>query len=106
MGMNRSDYTKTAKILGIFMASAITFMSGCSSSGQHVHVDRNRDGYCDEDGKPMNSSSSGGGHYGSFYNSSSTSVKPSTSATGSSNISTGTAGPWGGIGSHSWGGGG
>jgi|GEM_PF-5755869 len=107
MENNHPYNVKTAKILGLFMATALAVLPGCAGFN-HTHIDRNGDGYCDEDGRPMNSSTGGRSHYyggssGGYYNGTSQSGTHTTTAT--SGVSTGTA-PKGGIGSHSWGGGG
>ncbi|MDT8902869.1 hypothetical protein [Anaeroselena agilis] len=64
--MERTD--KTAKLLGLFMAALLTVTAGCSAGGQsrpgHTHIDRNSDGYCDEDGEQMPARAGGGHFYG------------------------------------------
>ncbi|HWR56484.1 MAG TPA: hypothetical protein VN462_08245 [Negativicutes bacterium] len=101
----RHTPTKTAKIMGLFMAAVLAAGAGGCGSG-HVHVDRNRDGYCDEDGQPLNSNSSSGSswYHWSHYRGGSYPAAGSTDthATGSG-ISSGAKG---GIGSHASGGGG
>lgn len=103
---------KTAKVLGLFMAVALAATAGCGTTDRdqlrHVHYDKNGDGYCDEDGQPMDSSY-GGSHYyhsGGYYSlphyGSST---PASSPGHPAGISSGTA-AHGGIGSVSAGGGG
>jgi hypothetical protein len=110
----RHSGLKTAKVLGLFMAITLVATAGCGTAErdqlQHVHYDKNGDGYCDEDGAPMNSSvgRSGFFHGGGFYSlphfggaESASSPSPSHPA----GISSGTAGH-GGIGAVSAGGGG
>lgn len=52
------------------MVALLTVTPGCSSGDQarsgHVHIDRNNDGYCDEDGEPM-PRGSGSTYHGSHY---------------------------------------
>ena len=89
---------KTTRVVGLFMAITLFVSPGCAtnSSWGHVHVDRNGDGYCDEDGQSMHSSSGSGR---SYYGGSGTS--------GSSERSTGiSTGSHGGIGGSSSSGGG
>jgi hypothetical protein len=105
--------SKTARIFGLFMAAVMAVTPGCTSNNgqnRHVHVDKNGDGYCDEDGELMNSSRSGfhrnyfGGGYGGTYNNPQSGSHSTPNSTGQ--ISTGTAAPKGGIGSYGVGGGG
>jgi len=103
--------SKTAAVLGLFMATALTVTPGCgyndAAQNRHVHVDRDGDGYCDEDGQPMNGRSTGSGYsryYGLPGDSGRTSTAPGNSTAGA--ISDGTSGAKGGIGSHSAGSGG
>lgn len=53
------------------MVALLTVTPGCSSGDQarsgHVHIDRNNDGYCDEDGDPMPRGSGSGYYGGSHY---------------------------------------
>lgn len=106
------ELSKTAKLLGLFTAVMLVAAPGCGLTGdsqaKHVHVDRNGDGYCDDDGEPV-SSQSGGGYYhtGGYY---STPRAPgalgTTTPSGHSpTISSGSA-PKGGIGGLGIGGGG
>lgn len=109
--------TKTTRMLGLFMAALLVVTAGCGSSeptrAGHVHVDRNNDGYCDEDGEPM--PRSGGGHYygGTYYGtpgygSPGYGSHAPTAPAGSGHAATITGGsaPHGGIGSTHVGGGG
>ncbi|MEJ8545600.1 hypothetical protein [Brevibacillus borstelensis] len=83
--------TKTAKVVGLFVAAALT-ISGCSSGGYDDDCyDADNDGYCDGDGGGGSSSSSS--HY---YHSSSGKVKSS-----SSSISSGSKGGIGSSGTSS-----
>lgn len=104
--------TKTAKVLGLFLAAVLAAgTGGCTApfrSG-HTHVDSNRDGYCDEDGEPMNSSGSrwfGGSHYFGRNYFPSTTGTDMPAATAGGKISSGSSAAKGGIGSHSSGSGG
>lgn len=91
---------KDKLIVAMFLAASLSLGSGCGSvGGNHVHVDANGDGYCD-DCKARMSQYSGTGS-GSYRGVSSGSVKPDSDG----HISTGTA-AHGGIGSHGSGGGG
>lgn len=67
---DRRSGDKTAKVLGLFMAALLVATAGCGSSEQarpgHTHIDRNNDGYCDEDGDTM-AAGSGNRHYGSTF---------------------------------------
>lgn len=96
----------TAKVLGLFMAIVLATATGCgtaANSSTHVHIDRNQDGYCDDDGQPMTASSGsryyhGGGGYYSLPNSGSSTTNTVPSAGHPASIS---AGSHGGIGSGS-----
>lgn len=97
----------TAQLTGLFLAAVLAVTTGCS--GGHAHVDRNQDGYCDEDGEPMNTSRSsywgynrwGWGSWGGT-----TADSDASTRSGGAHISSGVGGPHGGIGSsHSSGGG-
>lgn len=105
---------KTAKVLGLFMAVVLAATPGCGTTQTarpgHVHVDRNGDGYCDEDGETITGGGSGGSHYyhsnGGYYSTThygGSSSSPVTTSTHSAGI---TSGAHGGIGGHSSGGGG
>lgn len=102
------------------MVALLTVTAGCGSGettrSGHTHIDRNNDGYCDEDGEPMpagsgNSGGYYGGHYygtGGYYGGSTYSGAPSAQPAGPGHAATisGGAAPRGGIGSaHSGGGG-
>lgn len=90
---------KEGKVLGLFLAAALTFTPGCAlDNSRHVHVDKDGDGYCDVDGAPINRNSNYGNRFYSLPHYGSTS-----SADPSSKISTGTAAPKSGIGTHSLG---
>lgn len=105
---------KTAKALGLFLAAVLVLTPGCGGSGDarsgHTHIDRNNDGYCDEDGEPMPAAGGSryhGGYYGGYYG------LPhfgggSTVQRGPGHPAgiTGGAAPRGGIGSSHFGGGG
>jgi hypothetical protein len=73
--------TKTAKMVGLFVAAAMT-ISGCSSDDYDDDCyDTNNDGYCDENG------SSGGGYIytgGKKYSSNSSGVSKGSSGYSSS----------------------
>ena len=64
---------KTTKVVGLFLAMALVTTTGCGTSPQqdqlqHVHYDKNNDGYCDEDGQPMRGTSAyGSGYHGGYY---------------------------------------
>ena len=51
------------------MVALLTVTAGCGSGDQnrsgHTHIDRNNDGYCDEDGEPM--PAGGSAYHGSHY---------------------------------------
>ncbi len=111
--MERTD--KTAKLLGLFMAALLTVTAGCSAGGQdrpgHTHVDRNNDGYCDEDGEQMPARAGGSGFYGApfFFGGTRSGVAtPGQSAPSTGQGATITSGKsaHGGIGGSSVGGGG
>lgn len=99
--------TKTAKVVGLFMAAVLAAgASGCSSPlSRHKHIDRNKDGYCDEDGQPMTSGSSSGSrwyHWSHYYGGSSRTASGTVNSHSSkSGISSGAKG---GVGSHAGGG--
>ena len=111
---------KTAKMLGLFLAAVLVLTPGCGSSENeragHTHIDRNSDGYCDEDGEPMPAAGSGsryyGGHsgyYGGYYSlphygGGNPTVSQPGGPSHPAGISSGT--PHGGIGSSHTGGGG
>jgi hypothetical protein len=111
---------KTAKMLGLFLAAVLVLTPGCGSNeterAGHTHIDRNNDGYCDEDGEPMPAAGSSsrhygnsGGYYGGYYSlphygGGTTTVQPS-GPSHPAGISSGSA-PHGGIGSSHTGGGG
>jgi hypothetical protein len=106
---------KTAALLSLFMAALLTVTAGCSSTDQgrpgHTHVDRNDDGYCDEDGEPMPARAGGSHYYGApfFFGGTRTGVvAPGQAAPGSSRSATISSGKaaHGGIGGVSAGGGG
>lgn len=63
--------SRTAKIMGMFMTVLLMAAAGCGSSQtdslEHVHYDKNGDGYCDEDGQPMRANASGYGSGGGYY---------------------------------------
>jgi hypothetical protein len=111
--IERND--KTTKLLGLFTAALLAVTAaGCGTADQarsgHVHVDRNNDGYCDEDGEPMPARSGGGHYYGVpfFGGSTRTGVAAPGQPAGSSRPAgiTGGSAPRGGIGSSHTGGGG
>lgn len=98
------------------MVALLTVSAGCGTGDQnrsgHTHIDRNNDGYCDEDGEPM--PRAGGGYYGGHYygtpyiGGSNYSGTPSGQVAGpghAATISSGSA-PHAGIGSTHTGGGG
>lgn len=96
-------------LAGLFLAAAMT-VSGCDNE-EHVHVDRDGDGYCDEDGESMRDSHGryyghGPGYYGRYGSSGSGSTAAGDGAGGTANVSQGTSVGKGGIGGHSGGGGG
>ncbi|MDR7866858.1 MAG: hypothetical protein RIN56_08550 [Sporomusaceae bacterium] len=110
--MERTD--KTAKLLGLFMAALLTVTAGCSAGSQdrpgHTHIDRNNDGYCDEDGEQMPARAGGGHFYGLpfFFGGTRTGVAtPGQTAPSTGQGATITSGKArGGIGSSGIGGGG
>ncbi len=66
LGGKTMKETKSARLVGLFLAAALAVSSGCSFSQprysqqpEHTHVDADKDGYCDFDGRPMDESSSG-----------------------------------------------
>ena len=103
---------RTKKVLGLFMAIVLAASTGCGSQSSitrpgHQHIDSNRDGYCDEDGDPMPTSSGTrstyhGGYY-SLPHYGGTTTTPVPTVPHSATISSGTHG---GIGSSSIGSGG
>jgi hypothetical protein len=103
---NNKTWPETATIVGLFLCLTVSTGCGSAPSAQsrpgHVHIDKNGDGYCDEDGEPMGSSSTSPWYNNSRYYSS-----PSVSAAkdGSPSITKGTS-PKGGIGGTSVGSGG
>ena len=111
------DSAKQGKtVVGLFLAAALTFSSGCSMNpfnwgrDDRPCTDANRDGYCDEDGRPVpqntNNRSTRSSHWypyfwgGSRSSGSGAGVGTPKSSTG---VSTGSKG---GIGSSSRSGGG
>lgn len=90
--------SKDERVLGLFLAAVLAFTPGCSS---HTHIDRDRNGYCDECNAAM-SSTTARSYYGNSGVSNTSSSSPETSA---NHISTASS-PKGGIGSHSAGSGG
>lgn len=92
---------KDRLIVAMFLAASLTLSSGCGGNvaSNHVHVDANGDGYCDDCNASMS--------HRSGTRSGITRVLNSGAANSSSDghISTGTA-AHGGIGSHGSGGGG
>ena len=113
MGEEKSN--RTACVVGLFLAAALTFTPGCSPNpfdwgrSSSTCTDLNRDGYCDEDGRPVNSASRssyyrGGSWFPYFGSSHSSGSSVSTPAgTTSHGVSTGSSG---GIGSAARSGGG
>lgn len=89
--------SKDDRLLGLFLATVLALTPGCSS---HTHIDRNHDGYCDDCNAAMGSTSAGHSYFGN--SGTRTFSSPDTS---SGHISTASS-PKGGIGSHSFGGGG
>lgn len=118
-GPPKPGHDKSVRMLGLFMAALLAATVGCGGGHQpagqgHVHVDRNNDGYCDEDGEPMpdGSGSRHGGYYGppGYYYGSSGYRGPAAGSPGAgtgraATISGGSA-AHGGIGSMGSGGGG
>ncbi|MBP2652534.1 MAG: hypothetical protein H6Q73_103 [Firmicutes bacterium] len=86
---------KTTRVVSLFMAITLLVAPGCATNTRpgHVHVDKNGDGYCDEDGQSMHSSSGSSGYYRSSYYGGSSSESSSGRSTG---ISTGSHGGIGG----------
>jgi len=113
LGRRKPGKVTTTQLTGLFLAAALMLSSGCSNEpGGHTHVDRNQDGYCDEDGEPVGStyrSHSGYGRplfgWGGGSSGASTSTSKSSGSEGA-HISTGSSGGHGGIGSSHGGGGG
>jgi len=105
---------RTARVLGLFMAALLVAAAGCgtdTASPHHVHVDRNNDGYCDEDGEPMPAAGArhaGSPYYGSTYyglpRSGGSLYAPSQTTGRPATISSGV--PRGGVGGSAAGGGG
>lgn len=101
-------------VVGLFLAAALAFTPGCSMNpfdwgrDNRPCTDADRDGYCDEDGRPVsqNNRSTRSGYWGPHYwggtRSSGTNAGVSTPAS-TQGISTGSKG---GIGSSSRSGGG
>ncbi len=99
------------------MVALLTVTAGCGGSettrAGHTHIDRNNDGYCDEDGEPMPAGSSGyrgSGYYGVPFFGGATryGAAPAGKPSGPGHAATisGGSAPRGGIGSaHSGGGG-
>ncbi|KQL45605.1 hypothetical protein AN963_11110 [Brevibacillus choshinensis] len=83
--------TKTAKMVGLFIAATLT-VTGCSSDYDDDCYDQDNDGYCDDDGGGSRGSSS------TYYSNGSKKYKSSSTgvSTGSSSF---TSGSKGGIGS-------
>ncbi|HMM22246.1 MAG TPA: hypothetical protein PKA10_16115 [Selenomonadales bacterium] len=115
-GCETGELSKTARLLGLFTAVLLVAAPGCGltddSQAKHVHVDRNGDGYCDDDGEPVGQPESrpGGGLYylpGGYYSAPRGPGIAGTPAPGGHNatISGGSA-PKGGIGGLGTGGGG
>lgn len=91
---------KDKLIVTMFLAASLTLSSGCGSvGGNHVHVDANSDGYCDDCNASMSHHSSSG------WRSTGVSQNGSANPSSDGHISTGTA-AHGGIGSLGVGGGG
>ena len=112
--MDQGESGRSKKVVGLFLAAALTFTPGCSMNpfnwgrDDRPCTDANRDGYCDEDGRPV---PSGNRHYRSStwlpWRSSGGSVShPGTSSGGSSSSHGVSTGSKGGIGSSSRSGGG
>lgn len=63
MRMDPGNTGRSKKVVGLFLAAALTLTPGCSTGGdsfgggrdQASCTDANRDGYCDEDGRPVGS---------------------------------------------------
>ena len=90
---------KDKLIVAMFLAASLTLSSGCGNVGSnHVHVDANGDGYCDDCKASMRQHSSAGSGVSRVVNS-------GANSSPDGHISTGTA-AHGGIGSHGSGGGG
>jgi formate dehydrogenase maturation protein FdhE len=56
--VKRVSLSKTSKVVGLFIAAAVSVYA-CSSSEEVYNddcVDENNDGYCDDDGSPAGSS--------------------------------------------------
>ncbi len=113
--MDPGNKGRSKKVVGLFLAAALTMTPGCSLNpfdwgrNEAPCTDVNRDGYCDEDGRPV-SSVTNRSHRTGFWpvyrsyggGSSSTVSKPSSSSS-SRGVSSGSKG---GLGSSSRSGGG
>ncbi len=108
--MDTGKEGRSKKVVGLFLAAALTLTPGCSMNpfdwgrDNRSCTDANRDGYCDEDGRSVNRSTHMGywGTGRSWWGSGSTSG-PAASGGVSHGVSSGSPG---GIGSSSRSGGG
>lgn len=114
--MDPGNAGRSQKVVGLFLAAALTLTPGCSLNSlesersDNFCADANQDGYCDEDGRPVNG---GGGNryyrtgfwgFGRFWGSSS---GPNTGVNSGGSSSRGvSSGSKSGIGSSSRSGGG
>ena len=61
MSMDSGNTGRSKKLVGLFLAAALTLTPGCSMNpfewgrNDASCTDVNRDGYCDEDGRPVSS---------------------------------------------------
>ena len=113
--MDSGNTDRSNKVVGLFLAAALTLTPGCSMNpfdwgrNEASCTDVNRDGYCDEDGRPVPTASNRSYRtgfwpsYRSYGGGSSSQTSVSTSASSSRGVSSGSKG---GIGSSSRSGGG
>ena len=115
MSMDSGNTGRSKKLVGLFLAAALTLTPGCSMNPfewgrtDEACTDLNRDGYCDEDGRPVSAVANRNHRtglwpaYRYFGGGSRSSSSVSTPASSSRGVSSGSKG---GIGSSSRSGGG
>jgi hypothetical protein len=101
--MGSDDSGRTQKVVGLFLAASLTLLPGCSlnpfssQQGDSFCADENNDGYCDQDGRPVQGGRTsyfsphywwGGSRFGGGGNTSVT-TGASNDGAGSRGISTG-----------------
>lgn len=113
--MDSGNTDRSKKVVGLFLAAALTLTPGCSMNpfawgrNDASCTDVNRDGYCDEDGRPVSAASNRSMRtgfwpaYRYFGGGSSSQTSVSTPDSSSRGVSSGSKG---GIGSSSRSGGG